>query len=321
MERKTLLFFGLLPIGLFVLCMVIGSVMDIYAMRIAAVAILFGGEFLVAVGSVVYMFVGTKTGKSYSTDENSDKSNGFDEVSDEEEFDSSNDETDDDEEEPDEENGASENGKTAEKQYGVGAQEEAETLARINSTYGAENRAAMAAHQISHVKNAYRSSGKKEKIFGFVFLGVLLALFAGFPLFIMLGYHVAAFVCLGGFAGIIIIAGITVAVRQKISMSGKGYNSSIKRKGKVLSCTMSSSVGYSSSRRTSRVTSITYKVRLDVDGVEKTAYSRIFYEVGEELDVLCHNKWPSLAMIVSNSADVETKQASELDSDGNEPEE
>ncbi len=320
MERKTLLFFGLLPIGLFVLFMVIGSVMDIYAMRIAAVAILFGGEFLVAVGSVVYMFVGTKTGKSYSTDENSDKSNGSDEVSDEEEFDSSND-GDDDEEEPDEENGAPENGKTVERQYGVGAQEEAETLARINSTYGAENRAAMAAHQISHVKNAYRSSGKKEKIFGFVFLGVLLALFAGFPLFIMLGYHVAAFVCLGGFAGIIIIAGITVAVRQKISMSGKGYNSSIKRKGKVLSCTMSSSVGYSSSRRTSRVTSITYKVRLDVDGVEKTAYSRIFYEVGEELDVLCHNKWPSLAMIVSNSADIEAKQASEPDSDENVPEE
>ena len=320
MERKTLLFFGLLPIGLFVLFMVIGSVMDIYAMRIAAVAILFGGEFLVAVGSVVYMFVGTKTGKSYLTDENSDKSNGSDEVSDEEEFDSSND-GDDDEEEPDEENGAPENGKTVERQYGVGAQEEAETLARINSTYGAENRAAMAAHQISHVKNAYRSSGKKEKIFGFVFLGVLLALFAGFPLFIMLGYHVAAFVCLGGFAGIIIIAGITVAVRQKISMSGKGYNSSIKRKGKVLSCTMSSSVGYSSSRRTSRVTSITYKVRLDVDGVEKTAYSRIFYEVGEELDVLCHNKWPSLAMIVSNSADIEAKQASEPDSDENVPEE
>ena len=300
MNRKALAFLTLLPIALFVICMVIGSVVDIYAMRMAAVVILFGGEFCVAVGYTVFIFIGIKQGKTQSNGELADDGADTDDEM-EADGESDEDESDDGNEEYENEEKESENvaAECAAVEQHRDAEAESEALARINSTYGVENQTAMAEHQIAHVKSAYRSSSKKEKIAGFVLLGVLLALFLGFPIFIGLGYIVAGIVCFAGFGGIIIISGITVAIRQKISMSSKGYKNSILKKGKVLACTMSSLTGYSAGRKTNRITIVMYKVRIEVDGEEKTAYGKTFYEVGDEVEVLCNGKWKNFATIVT----------------------
>lgn len=57
------------------------------------------------------------------------------------------------------------------------------------------------------------------------------------------------------------------------------------QRAKVVACTLSSSTSFGG-ERTQHITSITYKVKVELpDGTRKTAYCRQCYRVGDELMV------------------------------------
>ena len=241
-------------------------------MIIGSIVALFGGGFLLAIGIVVRIALQMRKGlkSSYTAEPNTA-------------------------EQDDTETGGVESPISVFEEYGEhtdgqenqtdARDEEEKQIEKINSTYGAENQYETARYHIKHASNAYRLSNRKEKILGFLLVGVLLALFAGVPISMSTGHIVLGFVCLGGFAGIIILAMVIVTVRQRISMSGKGYDPLSAKKGRVIACTLS---GQSSVN--DRITSTVYKVRIDVDGEEKIAYSWEYYNQGDEIFVLSHKK-------------------------------
>lgn len=173
--------------------------------------------------------------------------------------------------------------------------EELRMIEEINSASGAENRIAYARHAVSHAKKAYAASDKKTRVLGRIFLTVLFALIFGGVAFTFLGYYVVGLSCLGGFAGIILIAVITVSIKQRISLGGKGFEE------EVFDATVKLSV--ISSKRTQEnngvitVTDVVYKIILDVNGEEKIAYSRTCYNEGDSVKVRLHEKSKSAAMI------------------------
>jgi hypothetical protein len=173
--------------------------------------------------------------------------------------------------------------------------EELRMIEEINSTSGAENRIAYARHAVSDAKKAYAASDKKTRVLGRIFLTVLLALIFGGVAFTFLGYYVVGLSCLGGFAGIILIAVITVSIKQCISLGGKGFEE------EVFDATVKLSV--ISSKRTQEnndvitITDVVYKIVLDVNGEEKIAYSRTCYNEGDSVKVRLHKKSKSAAMI------------------------
>ncbi len=192
-----------------------------------------------------------------------------------------------------------------------GKEEEAEQIDRINSTYGYDNKIAMAEHQFAHIKTAFRASDRKEKVFGCIFLIVLLSLLAGFPIAMVFGQNIVGFCCLGAFAFIIILSMVIVTVRQKISRSERGYDMSDPHRGKVLSCSMSSESSTGSDHRT-RIMSTVYKVKIAADGEERTAYTREFFHEGEEVTVYFHCKYKGLAKVAENSCETLVKETEEL---------
>ncbi len=173
--------------------------------------------------------------------------------------------------------------------------EELRMIEEINSASGAENRIAYARHAVSDAKKAYAASDKKTRVLGRIFLTVLLALIFGGVAFTFLGYYVVGLSCLGGFAGIILIAVITVSIKQRISLGGKGFEE------EVFDATVKLSV--ISSKRTQEnndvitVMDVVYKIVLDVNGEEKIAYSRTCYNEGDSVKVRLHEKSKSAAMI------------------------
>ena len=168
-------------------------------------------------------------------------------------------------------------------------------IEEINSASGAENRIAYARHAVSDAKKAYAASDKKTRVLGRIFLTVLLALIFGGVALTFLGYYVVGLSCLGGFAGIILIAVITVSIKQRISLGGKGFEE------EVFDATVKLSV--ISSKRTQEnndvitITDVVYKIILDVNGEEKIAYSRTCYNEGDSVKVRLHKKSKSAAMI------------------------
>lgn len=173
--------------------------------------------------------------------------------------------------------------------------EELRMIEEINSTSGAENRIAYARHAVSDAKKAYAASDKKTRVLGRIFLTVLLALIFGGVAFTFLGYYVVGLSCLGGFAGIILIAIAIVSIKIRVSMKGEGFEE------EIFDATVKLSV--IASKRTQEnngvitVTDVVYKIVLDVNGEEKIAYSRTCYNEGDSVKVRLHEKNKSAAMI------------------------
>ncbi len=162
-------------------------------------------------------------------------------------------------------------------------------IERINSTAHTENRIARAEYMMSHTGKTAKSSTKKEKTLGTVFLIVLLALMFGGIVLIAVGWQIAGLICVGGFAAVIIIAIIITVIKQKLAMSIKRFDESNPQKGMVISCTVSSQTT-NGSKYYERVISTTYKLKIDVNGTVCSSYCKTFYSAGDIITVLPSKK-------------------------------
>ncbi|MDE6398022.1 MAG: hypothetical protein K2L51_01745 [Clostridiales bacterium] len=181
------------------------------------------------------------------------------------------------------------------------AESEAQMRARVNSTSYTENKEALAQWQFSHLKETFRHSSHKEKTLGCLFLCWLLGLFVAIPIFAAFRIVPGVIACFCGFCGTILLAGIISAVHQKCMRSEKRFDPTRTYCGEVRSCTVSSST--STGSRSTRIMSVTYRIVLSVDGAEKIAYSREFYETGEKVRVWLHKKNAKAAYIVDREND------------------
>ncbi len=178
---------------------------------------------------------------------------------------------------------------------------EEEKIEDINSSYGYGSQRKLAEYQIDHVANAYRHSGRGDRIKGWLFFGFLMGDFALIFLFGFLRIMTGVIVCLAIFAGTILLSLIVKIILEKTSMSLRVNTDKYEeRQATVKACVLSSmgSTGGGKSYSTVRVHSVTYRIVLDVDGREYQAYSRETYEEGEKLDVWVRKSGGGVAKII-----------------------
>ena len=241
-----------IPIAVGIGLIIGGSVDDSYAMRMAGVYVLFGGSFAMAViMTIVTIAIGLRPDKS------TDKTK------------------------PD---GNASTPATPTDKARNGAAEEAERIADINTSYGYDSKIKEAEHQVSHIKRAYKHSSGGDKVKSFLFLGFLLTDFFMIIVFAMLRIFVGSIVCFVLFGGTIIVSLIVVKIKEHMSVSTNFDRKAYERKlATVVTCVMSSSTSTGGS--SSRISSITYRVQLDIDGKTYNAYSRTFYNDGAKIEV------------------------------------
>ncbi len=189
-------------------------------------------------------------------------------------------------------------------------EDEEEKLEDINSSYGYDSKMKLAEYQMDHVANAYRYSSRGDKIKGWLFFGFLMGDFALIFLFGFLRNMTGVIVCLGIFAGTIILSIIVKIILEKTSMSRRVNTDKYEQrqatvKGSVLSSM--GSTGGGSRRSTVRVHSVTYRIILDVDGREYQAYSDEIYAEGERLTVWVRKNSGGVAKIIESSPGKEIK--------------
>ena len=188
------------------------------------------------------------------------------------------------------------------------AEREARELSDINSSYGYDSRYKSAEYQMSHVAHNYKHASPKEKVLGWLFLGFLLSAFGLALVSILLGWSLGFFIGIGVFGGTIIISAIVKVILEKTSISTKfdieKYETT---NATVKACLLSSmsSTGGSHNYSTVRVGKVTYRIVLDVDGKEFTAYSRIPYDEGQKLEVAVRKNGRGVAKILDDLSDDE----------------
>lgn len=181
------------------------------------------------------------------------------------------------------------------------AEKEAEKLADINSSYGYDSQMKLAEYQMDHVSNAYRNSSRREKILGWLFFGFLMTDFGMIMVFAFFGSMVGALVCMGIFAGTILLSLIIKVILEKTSMSKRiNPDKCDICEGVVRACLLSSmgSVGGGHRHSTTRVCSVTYRIVVIVDGKDYNAYSRNFYNVGDKVTVAVKRSGRGVAQII-----------------------
>lgn len=162
---------------------------------------------------------------------------------------------------------------------------EAKRLAEINTSYGYDNKIAQAEHQISHSKRAYEHSNVGDKIKGGLFIGFLLTDFVMIIVFAMLRIIPGVITCFVLFGGTIVMSLVIIKIKEHLSISAAIDKKKFDRKtATVETCVMSSS-GSAGSGNTTRITSITYRIQLNIDGKTYNAYSKNYYNDGDIVEV------------------------------------
>lgn len=190
-------------------------------------------------------------------------------------------------------------GKSAEE--AAAEETEDEKIEKINSSYGYESQKQLAEYQIDHVANAYKNSGRGDRIKGWLFFGFLMTDFALILVFAFLGIMIGALVCFCLFGGTIILSLIVKVILEKTSMSRRFNPDKYERRIATVKASVLSSMGNSGGGRsgsTVRVSSVTYRIILDVDGKEYNAYSGYCYPEGEAIDVWVRKNGGGVAKIV-----------------------
>ncbi len=199
------------------------------------------------------------------------------------------------------------NQKVSESNYDA-KQDDSISKEKVNSSTGIDHKYKLANYEIGMVIREYKASNKKEKILGTILLIYLLALPIAAIIFINLRIELGFFICFGIFVGSIIILAIGKKIKEKRAMSTKKINKDAPREtATVIVTTVSSfnTFGTGSERLgTSRITSMTYKVRLNVHGKEIVTYSRDFYNEGEKVKVILSKNGKN-ATIVNEPIDEE----------------
>lgn len=163
------------------------------------------------------------------------------------------------------------------------ADEERDRLARNQSSSRYYDRRASENEYMHHaMRNAYNSVDKKGKRVGIVLIVWFAICIAALLLCMRLRVVPGIIVSMVMFIGSILISIITIVVKQNQSLSDKNFSQEQKY-GVVLSCIMSSSNSVNH-----RITSVVYRLLVNVDGKEYTAYARTFYNVGDTVVVRLH---------------------------------
>ena len=163
---------------------------------------------------------------------------------------------------------------------GAAAQEEAERIEEINSSYGYESQIKLAEYQMDQTANIYKNSSQRDRVLGWLFFGFLMTDFALILVFAFIGVLVGALVCFCIFAGTILLSLIIKVILEKTAISArrrKGVEY-VTCRGVVKACVLSSMGSSGGARRysTVRVNSVTYRVIIIVDGREYNTYSKQF---------------------------------------------
>ena len=191
---------------------------------------------------------------------------------------------------------------------------EKESKAYINKTaYGEEHKKIMAVReifQLADAKKVAKYTPKSTKIMGGIFVTVIILLMLCLVPLLATGHTVAGLIVFGSFFAIMIIAAITNAVIEKTSISRA--NRYVKDKSEMkltdgeekdavvlascISSESSLSTGKGYYRETTKLLSTTYRIIVDVDGVQKTAYSKTPYNEGDKVKVVTKQnaKWASI---------------------------
>lgn len=160
--------------------------------------------------------------------------------------------------------------------------DETKQIEDINTSYGYESHRKSDEFMINHAEENYKNSTLKEKFLGWTFLGFLMSDFALIFVFLYLRVYIGIYICFGVFAGTILLSAIIKIILEKTSINfkiKKNKNYDIVN-GKVKYCVLSSvaSSGLSHRRSTTRVQSVTYKVKIEANGKEYIAYSKNYFE-------------------------------------------
>lgn len=164
-------------------------------------------------------------------------------------------------------------------------EEEYSKINEVNSSHGYDSTLKSGEYMMEHTSNNYKHATDKEKVFGWLFFAFLIIDFALIPIFAFLGIMIGALVCFCLFAGTILLAGIIKFILEKTSM--RVSKSKLKDAkiicGTVKACLLSSTSGYGG-RYTTRISKVTYRVKIESDGKEYTAYTDKFFEEGESVN-------------------------------------
>lgn len=170
------------------------------------------------------------------------------------------------------------------------AEKEAAKIEAINSSVGYESQFKQAEYIAGQSANAYNNSTKKQKIFGWILFAFLFITFALIPCFLFFKVYLGAIISGALFAGTVIIAILVKVLSEHVSRSAhwRKPDKTVEAKGVVKSCVMSSmsSSGGVSPRSSVRVTGVTYKVTVVVDGREYWGYTSRFFESGASINVM-----------------------------------
>ena len=163
-------------------------------------------------------------------------------------------------------------------------EKEQSDLDEINTSHGYKNWYDQGEYMIDHTANNYKNSTGKERILGWLFFGFLITDFALIPIFAFLGITLGAIICLSIFGGTIILSLIIKTVLEKTSMRINPYKIKNKEilRGIVKACLLSSTTSVGGNI-TTRITKVVYRVIISVDDKEYTAYSKEFYNTGDEV--------------------------------------
>lgn len=179
-------------------------------------------------------------------------------------------------------------------------EQEATDIADVNSSHGYESHRKSDEYMAGHLAENYRNSTPKEKVLGWLFFGFLMGSFALIFVFGALRNITGIIVCLGLFCGTIFISLIVKVILEQISMrvNLRKLDGKETFKGVVTACLLSSttSTGGSHRRHTTRITGVVYRVNIEHDGQQYTAYSRNYYEQGEGVFFIVRHR--SLVAIV-----------------------
>ena len=166
-------------------------------------------------------------------------------------------------------------------------EEEISDIQDVNSSRGYESHRKSDEYMAGHVAHNYKHATPKEKLLGWLFFGFLMTDFFLIFVFGALRYITGVIVCFCLFGGTILVSLIVKVIVEKISMRVNVDKLDGKEvfKGVVSACLLSSttSTGGSKRRHTTRITGVTYRVSIERDGKQYTAYTKSFYEEGDEV--------------------------------------
>ncbi len=169
---------------------------------------------------------------------------------------------------------------------GWSRRDEEELINDINNSSYYENQMNNAKFSARHAANNYKNTSTKGKVFGTLFLVLILADVVLAIIFFYFNIIIGAMICIGVFAAAILTSMIVVktAERRSLKFDVNKLKDTRIYCGEVKACMLSSSTSVGDSDRGhSRITGVVYKVIVEYEGNSYTAFSRDFYENGEKV--------------------------------------